>query len=178
MRLAEIYKKQIVPKLREEFGYTNLLAVPRLDKVTVNVGVGRNSKDKQHLEAVVNNLTAITGQRPVVVKARKSISSFKVREGDNAGVMVTLRGQQMYDFVEKLINVTLPRVRDFRGIASTKVDRGGNLSIGFREQTPFPEIKAEKTDIIHGLEVNLATTAKTKEEGLRLLALLGFPFIK
>lgn len=178
MRLAEIYKQQIIPKLKAEFNYANTLAVPKLDKATVNVGLGRYSKDKQYIADVVDNVTAITGQKPMIIKARKSISSFKVREGDIVGVTVTLRGQKMYDFVEKLINVTLPRVRDFRGIAVKKVDRSGNLSLGFKEQTAFPEIKAEKADNVHGLEVNLTTTAQTHNEGYKLLKLLGFPFIK
>lgn len=178
MRLAELYKKEIINKLKEEFAYTNILAVPKLEKITVNVGVGRNSKDKQFIAVVIEDMRAITGQNPVKSLARKSVSAFKVRQGDIVGITTTLRGQKMYDFMEKLVNITLPRVRDFRGISPAKVDRSGNLSIGFKEHTPFPEIKDEKVDKIYGLEINLTTTAKTKKEGLELFKLLGVPFSK
>lgn len=176
MRLAELYKKEIVSRLREKFTYSNLLAVPKIEKITVNVGVGRHAKDKQYIKNVVEDLRAITGQQPVLVKARKSISGFKVRQGDIVGICATLRNQKMYDFMEKLINVTLPRVRDFRGINPNKVDKGGNLSLGFREQVAFPEIRVDQVEETHGLEVNITTTAKSQVEGLELFKLLGFPF--
>jgi large subunit ribosomal protein L5 len=178
MRLAELYKKEIVPRLQEKYGYTNVMNVPRITKVTLNVGVGRHSKEKGYIEEVVKNLTAITGQKSMVVKARKSIAAFKVREGDSVGVAVTLRGQKMYDFVEKLVNITFPLVRDFRGINPKFIDRTGNITIGFKEQVAFPEIKLEHVDNTHGLEVSITTTAKNKEEGYELLSLLGLPFQK
>lgn len=178
MRLKEIYKKEILPKMKEKFGYKNDLAVPRLIKTTINVGVGKYSKDKAYIEAVLKNLTAITGQKPVLTKARKSISSFKVREGMTVGAKVTLRGERMYDFIEKLVNITFPRVRDFRGIDKKIIDGTGNLSIGFKEHLAFCEIKADEVDNIHGLEINISITAKTKDEGFEFFQLLGFPFIK
>ena len=175
MSLSVDYKKEIVAKLKQELGVTNDLAVPRLTKVTVNVGVGRQTKDKQYIDAVVDSLRAITGQKPVLVAAKKSISAFKVRQGDIVGVCATLRGQRMYDFVEKLINVTLPRVRDFRGLAEKSIDKTGNLTVGFKEYIAFPEISDDSIENIHGLEVIVATTAKNKEESLGLLKFVGFP---
>jgi len=178
MRLQELYKKKIVPEMKNKFGYKNNLAVPKLDKVVVNVGLGRFSKDKTYIDNVVDSLSRITGQRPVLTKAKKSISAFKVREGNIVGAMVTLRGKRMYDFVEKLIHVSFPRVRDFRGLNRKSVDKQGNLSVGFREHLAFPEIKADEVDKIHGLEVCITTTAQEREEGLELLKLMGFPFKK
>jgi len=178
MRLQEIYKKNILPKLKDEFGFTNDLAVPRLLRVSVNVGVGRISKEKAKVENVVETLRAITGQNPVIIRAKKSIASFKVREGMDAGVMVTLRGRRMYDFIEKLVHVTLPRVRDFRGLSTKSFDRQGNYTIGFKENLAFPELRADDIENIHGLEVCIATSARTKAEGARLLQLLGFPLKK
>lgn len=178
MRLQELYKKKIISAMKEKFGYKNDLAVPKLDKAVVNVGIGKFSKDKAYINNVINSLNRITGQKPVLTKAKKSISAFKVREGSIIGAMVTLRGKRMYDFIEKLINISFPRVRDFRGISEKSVDRQGNLSVGFREHLAFPEIKADEVDKIHGLEVCISTTAKTREEGLELLKLMGFPFKK
>lgn len=178
MKLQELYKKEIAPKMKEKFGYKNDLAIPKLNKVVINVGVGRFSKDKAHIDNVISSLSRITGQKPVLSKAKKSISAFKVRQGNIAGVMVTLRGKRMCDFIEKLINITLPRIRDFRGIEKRGVDSQGNLSVGFREHLAFPEIKADEVEKIHGLEVNISTTAKTREEGLELFKLMGFPFKK
>ncbi|MFH1413095.1 MAG: 50S ribosomal protein L5 [bacterium] len=178
MRLAELYKKEIIPRLKEQFAYSSALAVPKLEKVTVNVGVGRHSKDKKYIESVVDDIRVMTGQNPVLTKSKKSVSAFKVREGDTVGVTVLLRGQRMYDFVEKLINATLPRVRDFRGISPEKVDNNGNLTIGFKEHIAFPEIKVDHVDQTHGLEVSITTTADDKKQGLELLKLLGFPFSK
>ena len=178
MRLAEVYKKQIIPQLQKELSLSNILAAPKLQKITVNVGVGRQSKDKEFIDAVVKNLRAITGQQPVLTKAKKSVSAFKVRQGEIVGVTVTLRGRRMYDFMEKLIHITLPRVRDFRGINIKQVDQQGNLSLGFKEQLAFPEVRLEQVDQIHGLEVNIVTTAKNKADGLAFLTLLGLPFSK
>lgn len=178
MRLQERYKKEIISKMKEKFGYKNNLAVPKLQKVTVNVGVGRFSKDKAYLDNVEETLRKITGQAPVKTKAKKSIASFKIRQGMIVGFMVTLRGQRMYDFVEKLIHATLPRVRDFRGLSAKAVDGQGNLTIGFKENLAFPEIKSDEIDKIHGLEVCITTNAKNREEGLELLKLMGLPFKK
>lgn len=178
MRLKELYKKEIVPKMKEKFGYKNILSIPKLSKAVINVGVGRNAKDKNFIDKVVNSLTCISGQKPVLTKAKKSISAFKIREGMIIGVAVTLRNKRMYDFIDKLINITFPRIRDFRGISQKQVDQRGNLSIGFKENLAFPEIKTDEVDNLHGVEVCLSTTAKTNEEGLELFKLMGFPFIK
>lgn len=178
MRLKELYKKEIVPRMKEKFGYKNDLAVPRLDKVVVNVGFGRHAKEKKYIENIEKNLAKITGQKPVLTKAKKSVSSFKVREGMTIGAKVTLRGARMHDFVEKLINISFPRTRDFRGISEKSVDSGGNLTVGFREHLAFPEISADDVENVHGLEVCISTTAKTRDEGLELLKYLGFPFKK
>jgi large subunit ribosomal protein L5 len=178
MRLQELYKKEIIPKLKEKFGYKNNLAVPKLVKAVVNVGCGRHTKEKSYIDNIVSGLSRITGQKPVLTKARKSISSFKIREGMVVGVCVTLRKQRMYDFVEKLIHVSFPRVRDFRGISEKSVDNSGNLTIGLREHLAFPEIMADEVENIFGLEVSLATTAKTREEALALFKMMGFPFKK
>ncbi len=178
MRLKERYNKEIKPTLKQKLGLTNINAVPKLEKVVINVGVGRHAKEKAYLEEVAQNLAAISGQKPVFTKARKSISSFKIREGMTIGLKVTLRGQRMYDFVEKLVNITLPRVRDFRGLNLSQIDKSGNLTIGFKEQTVFPEIKLDKIENTYGLEVTVVTTAKDKEQGAKLLKMLGFPFKK
>ncbi|MCK4553988.1 50S ribosomal protein L5 [Candidatus Parcubacteria bacterium] len=178
MRLQEKYRKKIISEMKKKFGYENDLAAPKLDKAVVNVGFGRHTKEKQYIDNVINSLTRITGQKPVLTKAKKSISAFKVREGSIIGAMVTLRGKRMYDFVEKLVHISFPRVRDFRGISEKSVDAQGNLSVGFREHLAFPEIKADEVDKIHGLEICIGTTAKNKKEGLELLKLLGFPFKK
>lgn len=178
MKLFEKYQKEVAPALAKEFGYKNKMAIPKIAKVSINVGVGRMTKDKAFIDAVVSTLTRISGQKPVLTKARKSISAFKVREGNIVGVAVTLRGKRMYDFLDKLINITFPRVRDFRGIEERIVDRTGNASIGFKEHLPFPEVKADEVDSVHGLEINISTTAKSKAEGLALLQHLGFPFNK
>ena len=178
MRLQELYKKQIIPKLREKFDYKNDLEAPKLVKVVVNVGFGRHTKEKAYIDNVVNSLSRITGQKPVLTKARKSISSFKVREGMVIGACVTLRGTRMYDFVEKLIHISFPRVRDFRGISEKSADKLGNLTVGFREHLAFPEIKADEVENVFSLEVSLTTNAKIREESLELFRLMGFPFKK
>ena len=178
MSLREQYKKTIAPQLKEKFGCKNQFEIPRLKKAVINVGVGRNAKDKAYIEEVVATLTKISGQKPILTKAKKSISAFKTREGNVIGVAVTMRGQRMYDFVEKLVSVTFPRVRDFRGISEKQVDRTGNLTVGFKENTVFPEIEQEEVENFHGLEISLATSAATREEGLELFRLMGFPFKK
>lgn len=178
MRLQELYKKKIISEMKKKFDYKNDLAAPKLEKVVVNVGFGRHIKEKQYIDNVINSLSRITGQKPVLTKAKKSISAFKIRQGNIIGAMVILRGKRMYDFVEKLINISFPRVRDFRGVSAKSVDAHGNLSVGFREHLAFPEIKVDEVDKIHGLEVCISTTAKTREEGLELLRLMGFPFKK
>lgn len=178
MRLQEKYKKQIIPKLKEKFADKNEMALPRLVKVVVNVGFGRIAKEKAQIDNIVSGLTRITGQKPILTKAKKSISSFKVRQGMIIGACVTLRGRRMYDFVEKLINISFPRVRDFRGISPKLVDRQGNMTVGFKEHLSFPEIKADEVENIFGLEICLATNAKNKEKGLELFRLFGIPFKK
>ena len=178
MRLKQQLKKEIMPKLKEKFGYKNVMAVPTVKKVVVNAGVGRHSKEKNFIETVDSAITRITGQKPIQTKAKKSISSFKVREGQVVGVAVTLRGDKMYDFLEKLVKISFPRIRDFRGLNEKNVDRTGNLTVGFKENIAFPEIRADEIDIVHGLEVSIATSAKTREAGLELFRLMGFPFKK
>ena len=178
MESQTAYKKTILPKLKEKFGYKNDLEAPRLKKVVVNVGFGRHMKEKAYIDAVVSGLTRITGQKPVLAKARKSISSFKIREGNIIGAYVTLRGARMHDFVNKLINITFPRVRDFRGINEKNVDRMGNMTIGFREHISFPEISADEVENVFGLEISLSIGARSREEGLELYKLLGFPIKK
>jgi large subunit ribosomal protein L5 len=178
MRLKELYKKEIMPKMKEKFGYKNNFAVPALYKITINIGLGKHSKDKAYIDAAINNLKLISGQKPVANKAKKSISAFKIREGMTVGASVVLRKDRMYDFVEKLVGIVFPRVRDFRGIDEKIIDKTGNLSVGFKEHTAFGEIKSDDIENIHGLEVNISTTAKTREEGLELFRLMGFPFKK
>lgn len=172
------YKEAAVPAMKEKFGYKNNLAVPKLTKVSINVGINARNTDSAYQDMVEKNITRISGQKPVRTKAKKAISSFKVREGMVVGVKVTLRGQRMYDFLDKLTNISLPRVRDFRGINPKNVNDKGNLSIGFKEYNVFPEIKMDEVEKSHGLEVTIDNTAKTREEGLELFQLLGFPFQK
>lgn len=174
--LKEKYNKEVIPTLKKKLGYKNTMAVPQIEKVTINVGAGRAIQDAKFLDVVKNTLERITGQKPVFTKSRKSISNFKIRAGMTVGIKVTLRGERMYDFLTKLINISLPRVRDFRGISQKSVNEQGNLNIGFIEHTVFPEIHPDEVEVVHGLEVNISTTAKTKEEGLSLFTLLGFPF--
>jgi len=178
MRLKERYKKEIVPQLKKELGVTNELLVPRLLKVTINVGFGKHGNEKEFMASVAKTLTAISGQKPVFTKSKKSISAFKLREGMTIGAMVTLRDKRMYDFIDKLINITFPRVRDFRGLNDKAIDKTGNFSIGFKENSAFPEMKVEDIDNIHGLEVVISSTAKNREEGLALYNAIGFPFKK
>ncbi|PLX20692.1 50S ribosomal protein L5 [Candidatus Parcubacteria bacterium] len=176
--MKELYTKEVLPKLVEKFQYKNNLEAPKLQKVVLNVGFGRHSKEKDYIKNVENTLSLISGQKPVLTKARMSVSSFKVREGMTIGAKVTLRGEKMYDFLDKLINVTFPRVRDFRGITNKGIDRTGNITIGFKENSAFPEVRVEELEKLHGLEVCISTSAKTRDEGLELFTLLGFPFVK
>lgn len=178
MRLQEKYKKEIVPKMEEKFGFKNDMLVPRLVKVVLNIGFGSHQKEKEFMASVEKGLMKITGQKPVFTKSKKSISAFKIREGLVIGAKVTLRGARMYDFTDKLANITFPRVRDFRGLSEKSVDRNGNLTVGFKDYTSFPEIRLEEVDNNYGLEVCLATDARNREEGLELFRLLGFPFKK
>ncbi len=175
-RLSEQYKQDIVPVLQKEFGYTNSLAVPRLDKVKINVGISKALKDDKYLEVMVKTLERITGQKPVKTISRKAISGFGIRQGMVVGLAVTLRRQRMYDFLEKLIRVALPRVRDFQGVPEYSVDEKGNLTIGFTEHLVFPEINSDEVEKLHGLEVTIVTTADNKTEGKKLFQLLGIPF--
>lgn len=175
--LKEKYFKKVIPAMKEKFGYQNDLAVPKIIKVVINVGIGKNRGDQKFLEAVVNNLQRITGQKPIFTLSKKSISAFKVREGDKVGLKVTLRGKRLYHFLDKLINVTFPRVRDFQGLsAQPSIDQQGNLNIGFKEQIVFPEIKSDEVEKIHGLEVAIVTNAQSWEKGYYLFKNLGFPF--
>lgn len=178
MRLREKYKKEAIPGMMKRFGYKNALAVPKLVKVVLNVGLSHGLKDPKFTDIAEQTLVRITGQKPIKTKAKKSISSFKIREGMIVGMKVTLRRGRMYDFVDKLINVSLARVRDFRGLQPKSVDKQGNLTIGFRENNIFPEIRLDEIEKVHGLEATISTNAKSKEEGLELFKLLGFPFKK
>jgi large subunit ribosomal protein L5 len=176
-RLREIYEKKIVPELVKEFGYSNPMAVPRLDKIVLNMGVGDAVSDKKKLESAVADLTAIAAQKPVITKAKKSIATYRLREGQAIGTKVTLRGKRMYDFLDKLITVALPRVKDFHGLSKSKFDGRGNYAFGIREHLVFPEISVEKMDSIIGMDIVIATTAKTDAEGLALLTKIGLPLV-
>lgn len=176
MRLQERYKKEILPELKKKLEKENDREVPGMEKVVLNVGFGKHSKDNEYIKNLEASLSKITGQKPVFTKAKKSVASFKIREGMVIGAKVTLRGKRMYDFMEKLLNVTLPRVRDFRGVSEKSVDRQGNFTFGFRDNLAFPEIEAQDIETAHGVEVVVTTTAENKEEGLELFRLLGFPF--
>jgi len=175
-RLKQKYKEEIVLALREEFDYSNVMQVPRVTKIVVNIGMGEALENVKSLDAAVRDVSQITGQRPVITRARKSIAVFKLREGNPIGVKVTLRGRRMYSFLDRLINVALPRQRDFRGVSRDAFDGRGNYTLGLREQLIWPEIKYDSIDKVRGMEVTIVTTAKTDEESLRLLELLGMPF--
>lgn len=175
-RLKEKYRKEVVPALMEKFGYKNVMEVPRLAKVTVNMGLGEAIQNPKAIDAAVEDLKVITGQKPVVTRAKKSIAAFKLRAGMQIGAKVTLRGERMYDFVDKLFNIVLPRVRDFRGVPPKAFDGRGNFTLGLREQIIFPEIDYDKVDRVRGMNITFVTTAKTDEEARELLRLLGMPF--
>jgi large subunit ribosomal protein L5 len=174
--LKEKYHKDVVLKMMELFGYKNPLQVPRLEKVTINMGVGEATSDAKALESAMEQLSTISGQRPVKRKARRSIAAFKLKAGQPIGCMVTLRGERMYDFLYRFINLALPRIRDFKGLEPTSFDGRGNVTIGVKEQIIFPEIEYDKVDKIRGMNITITTTAKTDEEGRQLLQLLGLPF--
>jgi len=176
LRIRERYKQEIVPALMEEFGYQSPMQVPRVTKVVVNVGVGEALDNAKALDNTVRDVSVITGQSPIITRARKSIASFKLREGRSIGVKVTLRGQRMYDFLDRLFNVALPRQRDFRGVSPDAFDGRGNYTLGLVEQLIWPEISYDSIDKLRGMEISIVTTAQTDEEGRRLLALLGMPF--
>ncbi len=178
MNLYQTYKKEIVPALKQELKLKSVMQVPKISKIVINVGVGRFVKDAGYIDNVEKTLLKITGQKPVRTKAKKAISNFKVREGQEIGVVVTLHGNRMYQFLEKLINVSFPRIRDFRGISDKAFDKQGNYTLGLKENTAFPEVKTGEIDKIHGLEIVFNTTAKNREAGKALLTHLGFPFIK
>lgn len=176
--LKERYDEEIVPALSKSLNMDNVMQVPRIEKIVVNIGVGEALDNAKALDAAVADMTQITGQRPVVTRARKSIANFKLREGRQIGVKVTLRGERMWAFLDRLMNIALPRVRDFRGISPNSFDGRGNYTLGLREQLVFPEIDYDKIDKIRGMEVSIVTTARTDEEGRQLLQLLGMPFKK
>ena len=175
-RLQEQYKAEIVPRLKEKFGYRNVMQVPRLSKVVVNMGLGDAIENVKVIETAADEIGIITGQKPVVTKARKSIANFKLREGVPIGVMVTLRRDRMYHFLDKLIGIALPRVRDFKGVSPRGFDGRGNYTLGIKEQIMFPEVNYDKIDKIRGMNITIVTTARTDEEGLELLRLVGIPF--
>ena len=175
-RLKDKYKNEIAPALQKEFSYENVMAIPKLDKVIVNIGLGEAVLNDKAIDAAVNDLTIITGQKPLIIRAKKSIAGFKLREGMPIGVKVTLRGDRMYEFVDRLFSVALPRVRDFRGVSPKSFDGRGNYSLGLKEQLIFPEIDYDKVDKIRGMQIVFTTTAKTDEEGRALLTHLGMPF--
>lgn len=177
-RLHKLYTDSIISDLKKRFGYKNIEAVPKLKKIVVNVGSGEMSTNKQYLEDVISDIRSITGQQPITTKARKAISAFKLREGNTVGVTVTLRNDKMYDFLDKIISITIPRLRDFRGLPSKSFDGHGNYSFGFKEQSMFNEIPYESIHRTHGLQVCIHTTAKNDEEGRALLEYLGTPFVK
>ncbi|HIQ39842.1 MAG TPA: 50S ribosomal protein L5 [Sulfurivirga caldicuralii] len=177
-RLKEFYRKEVLPKLMEQFGYKSPMEVPKLTKITLNMGVGEALGDKKILDNAMADMAAIAGQRPIKTLARKSVAGFKLREGWPIGCKVTLRGDRMYEFLDRLINIALPRVRDFRGVSSKSFDGRGNYNMGVREQIIFPEIEFEKVDAIRGMDISISTTAKTDEEAKALLEAFNFPFKK
>jgi large subunit ribosomal protein L5 len=175
-RLKEYYRKTVVPALIREFGYKNIMAVPKLEKITINMGVGEATQNPKLLDGAVRELAQITGQRPVITKAKKSVSAFKLREGMAIACMVTLRGDRMYEFFDRLTNIALPRVRDFRGVSTKSFDGRGNYTLGIRDQLIFPEIDYNKVEKTKGMNISITTTARTDAEGLALLKHLGMPF--
>lgn len=174
--LKQRYTTEVIPALKSEFGYTNAMQVPRLEKIVVNIGLGEALTNAKAVDAAVGDLALITGQRAIVTKAKKSIATFKVREGNPIGAKVTLRGDRMWDFLERLTRVALPRIRDFRGVSGKSFDGRGNYTLGMKEQLSFPEVEFDKIDRLRGLEVTIVTTAKSDEESKKLLAMLGMPF--
>lgn len=177
-RMKQRYRDEVAPVLRTEFGYANPLQVPTIVKVTINIGLGEALTDGRAIESATNDLMSITGQRPVVTRARKAISNFKLREGNAIGVALTLRGNRMWEFYDRLVNAALPRVRDFRGVSAEAFDGRGNYALGLTEQLIFPEVSFDSIERVRGMQVNIVTTARNDEEGKRLLELLGMPFIR
>jgi large subunit ribosomal protein L5 len=177
-RLKEKYRQEIVPAMQKDFSYANPMQVPTINKVVINIGMGEVIQNAKAMDAAVADLAAITGQRPVITRAKRSVAAFKLREGMQIGCMVTLRGERMYQFLDKLVNVALPRIRDFQGISPEAFDGRGNYTLGLREQLVFPEIDYDKVDKVRGMEVSIVTTARSDEEGRRLLSLMGMPFKK
>jgi large subunit ribosomal protein L5 len=175
-RLRQVYQTTVLPALTKEFGYKNVMAVPRLDKISVNIGMGEATQNAKLIDGAVNELSQIAGQKPVITKAKKSIAAFKLREGMPIGCMVTLRGDRMYEFFDRLVNVALPRVRDFRGVSAKSFDGRGNYTLGVKDQLIFPEIDYSKVDKTKGMNVTITTTARTDAEGLALLKNMGMPF--
>jgi len=175
-RLQEHYREKVVPELTQKFGYKSPMEVPRIQKITVNVGVGKATQDRKLLDNAVGDLTKITGQKPVLTKAKKSIANFKVRAGYPIGCMVTLRGHRMYEFLDRLVSIAMPRIRDFRGVSNRSFDGRGNYSLGVKEQIIFPEIDYDKIDKVRGMDIIICTTAATDEEAKALLTHLGVPF--
>ncbi|CDB24615.1 ribosomal protein L5 [Clostridium sp. CAG:557] len=177
-RLRELYKQEVAPALMSKFSYKSVMQIPKLEKIVINVGAGEARDNSKVIDAIMSDIAAITGQRPVVCTARKSVANFKLREGMKIGVKVTLRGNKMYEFLDRLLNVALPRVRDFRGINPNSFDGRGNYNLGIKEQLIFPEIEYDKIDKVRGMDICLVTTAKTDEEAKELLTLMGAPFAK
>jgi large subunit ribosomal protein L5 len=177
-RLQDSYRNDVVPQLMTDFQYSNVMQVPKVTKIVVNIGLGEAVQNARALEAAVGDLTMIAGQKPVVTRAKKSIAAFKLRAGMPIGAMVTLRGPRMYEFLDRLVSVSLPRIRDFRGVSPNSFDGRGNYTLGLRDQIMFPEIDYDKIDKTRGLEVSIVTTARNDEEGRRLLTLMGMPFAK
>jgi large subunit ribosomal protein L5 len=177
-RLKEKYENEIVKQLMDEYKYENIMQVPRLKKITINMGVGSATSNQKDLEAAVRDLTKISGQKPVVTKAKKSIASFKVREGNSIGCKVTLRGKRMYEFLDRLLNIAIPRIKDFRGISRNGFDGNGNFTLGLKEQTIFPEVDLEDSQIIKGMNITLTTNVRSDKDSLSLIEKFGFPFKK
>ena len=177
-RMREFYKSEVVPAMIKKFNYKNIMEVPKIEKIVINMGVGEAKENPKALESAVADMTKISGQKPIITKARKSIANFKVREGMNIGCKVTLRGDKMYDFADRLISLALPRVRDFRGVNGNSFDGRGNYALGIKEQLIFPEISYDQIDKVRGMDIIFVTTAKTDEEAKELLTLLGMPFAK
>ncbi len=175
-RLKETYQKEVMPKLQEQFGYKNVMEVPRITKITLNMGVGEAVGDRKVMEHAMADMALIAGQQPIMRRARKSVAGFKIREGWPNGCKVTLRRERMYEFLDRLINIAIPRIRDFRGLSPKSFDGRGNYNMGIQEQIIFPEIDYEKIDALRGMDINITTTAKTDEEGRALLAAFNFPF--
>jgi len=175
-RLQDYYKETVVPQLQEKFSYSNIMEVPRLTKITLNMGVGEAVGDKKIMDRAVGDMTAIAGQKPIVTYARRSVASFKIRDGWPVGCKVTLRRERMYEFLDRLVNVAIPRIRDFRGLNRRSFDGKGNYSMGVKEQIMFPEIDYDQIDVIRGMDITITTTAKTDEEALALLQAFNFPF--